>query len=106
MKKLLLAIIMSSLFSVQSFADNIDFNNADYQLHLAAGYAVNLTAYSILRESTEMSKTKCAMISTAGTILLSIAKESLLDSKFSGGRVKAAAIGAAGAVVVPFVFNF
>jgi hypothetical protein len=106
MKRLILIILMSSLSSAPAFADKLDFNNADQQLNLAAGFAVNLTAYSILKESTDLSRNQCLLISTAGTILLSVAKETLLDSKFSSANFKSATLGAGIGVVVPFVFDF
>lgn len=97
---------MSFFLNSQSFAESIDFNSADDQLNLAAGFAVNLTAYSILREATSLSRNQCLLFSTAGTIFLAAAKESLLDSKFSSSKFKSASIGAATAVIIPFVFEF
>lgn len=106
MKKALIIFLISFFFSTQSFAETIDFNSAEDQLHLAAGFAVNLTAYSILRETTDLSRNKCLLFSTVGTIVLAAAKESFLDSKFSSSKFKSASIGAVGAVVIPFVFEF
>ena len=106
MKKTLSLLIISLFLGTQSFAESVDFNSAEDQLNLAAGFAINLTAYSVLRETTSLSRNQCLLFSTAGTILLAAAKESFLDSKFSSSKFKSASIGAATAVVVPFVFEF
>ena len=92
--------------SISSFAGGLSFNRVDTQLNIAAGYAVNLTTYTILRQTTGMSQVKCAVISTTGTIFLGVMKEVLISHPFSLGGVGAVTIGGAGAVIVPIVFNF
>jgi hypothetical protein len=105
MKKTLSILLLSLCLSTVSHADSLDFNNAEDQLHLSAGFAVNLTAYSILREETDLSQGQALLYSTGGTILLGILKESL-SSSFSKSHIEAVGLGAATAIVIPVMFNF
>ena len=88
----------------QASDEKVDINYAEHQLYIAGSYGLTLTTYSVLGETTELSQGNKLFISAASTIALGFAVDSLAKAK--SGHFKENVIGAAGAVVVPLVFNF
>jgi hypothetical protein len=105
---LLITILLGVQFSTPANAEDsaLDFRRPDQQQHLAVSYGLTLTGVGVLRGITPLSKTEAVYVSVVTVLAIGAAKEVFFDKAVSVGDMKANAVGVAGGVMVPLVFNF
>lgn len=102
MKKIL--IIFTFLFCLNA---NAFLFEEDKNLHFATSMALTYTITStIMLTNPEISSKKAALIAAGTTILLGLAKESLIDDKFDSNDMLANGLGASFGAIPFIVIDF
>lgn len=99
MKQLLILFTFLFTFNANAFL----YEQEDKNLHLATSMALSFTLTSVIMlNNDKISSRKAALIAAGTTILLGLAKESVIDDKFDGEDMIANTLGA-GVGTIPFI---